>query len=260
MEEVRRSAKYRDVCDAAVRSIGARELAARRNHKEAVKAAKNKLHQVSAAYAPVRTQYPEWLASLAEARHSNDSERLREACAQVMRHHASTRERLPTLPEFYARAFAGLPPIRRVLDVACGFNPLALPWMSLAPDATYTALDLSHDLAGFLNGFFGIMGIQGEARAADVLSDSPEEEADLALLLKALPPFEQLRKGSSLPLLRAISAPYLLVSFPGASLGGREKGMREQYETGFRALIRDEGWPVERFEFPTELCFRVKKT
>ena len=56
-----------------------------------------------------------------------------------MGYHSSTRERLPILEQFYARALADIPPARVVLDLACGLNPLALAWMPLgeaiaAPD------------------------------------------------------------------------------------------------------------------------------
>src|SRR6266540_3403360 len=64
---VRSSSKYAAISGAMIRSIGLRELAARRNLKEAIKATKNKLHQVAGAYLDARLPYDEWLALLAAA-------------------------------------------------------------------------------------------------------------------------------------------------------------------------------------------------
>src|SRR6185369_15725969 len=146
--------------------------------KEAIKATKNKLHQVAGAYLDARLPYDEWLALLTaaaadERRTTNDerptanddealsnsvlstqSSALAQACRDIMRHHASTRERLPILESFYTTTLASLGPVRSVLDLACGLNPLALPWMPIAPDASYYACDIYADMIAFLNGFF----------------------------------------------------------------------------------------------------------
>ncbi len=176
-----------------------------------------------------------------------------------MRHHASTRERLPILESFYASTLASLGPVRSVLDLACGLNPLALPWMPLAPDASYYACDIYADMIAFLNGFFAQAGIRGQACVCDLAAGAPDEQADLALVLKALPPLDQQTKHAGRDLLRALNVRHILVSFPAHSLGGRGKGMAENYEQRFRSLADAEGWSIERFVFPTELAFLVRK-
>ena len=60
-------------------------------------------------------------------------------------------------------------------------------------------------------------------------------------------------------LLDAVQARFLLVSFPAQSLGGRRKGMAAHYENRFQRLLEDRNWPVQRFEFTTELAFLVRK-
>src|SRR5262249_35063568 len=131
-------------------------------------------------------------------------EAFRAACLRVMHHHASTRERLPILNEFCTTIFAALPPVRSVLDVACGLNPLAIPWMPLTADATYIACDIYEDMADFLNGFFPLAGVQGRAEACDVIGTPPTQTVDLALVLKVLPPLEQIDKTAGLTLLKAL--------------------------------------------------------
>ena len=79
------------------------------------------------------------------------------------------------------------------------------------------------------------------------------------MLLKALPPLDQPTKYAGRDLLRALNARYILVSFPAQSLGGRGKGMAENYEQRFRALADAEGWSIERFVVTTELAVLVRK-
>jgi 16S rRNA (guanine(1405)-N(7))-methyltransferase len=176
-----------------------------------------------------------------------------------MRAHASTRERLGILETFYSTIFSVLPPVRSVLDVACGLNPLAIPWMPLAPGAAYYACDIYGDMVAFLNGFFQLAGITGQAQVCDLVSSPPRVRADLALALKVLPPLEQQARNAGRDLLRALDARHILVSFPSHSLGGRGKGMADHYEQGFRALAESEDWTIERFVFPGELAFLVAK-
>jgi len=271
IQAVQSSQKYAAISEAMIRSIGLRELAARRNLKEAIKATKNKLHQVAGAYLDARLPYDEWLALLGAAARpadqqtsrqadiARDDSQFRQACLTIMRHHASTRERLPILQSFYATTLASLGQVRSVFDLACGLNPLALPWMPLAADARYYACDIYADMIAFLNGFFALAGVHGNARICDLAAGAPDEQVDLALVLKALPPLDQQAKYAGRDLLRALNARHILVSFPAQSLGGRGKGMAENYEQRFRALADAEGWAIERFVFPTELALLVRK-
>lgn len=247
------SPKYQPITPDLVRRVGARELAARRNLKAAVKATKNKLHQVGGAYLEARIDYEQALIQLREA--ADTPLAWRDACRQIMRRHASTNERLPILDDFYATILAGLPPIHSVLDVACGLNPLALPWMPLAPGATYIACDIYTDLMQFLQEFFALAGVNGQAEVRDVIGRPPAYPVDLALVLKTLPCLEQVEKTAAVRLLDALQARYLLISFPAQSLGGRRKGMVENYEAYFYTLIEGRNWQVRRFEFATEVAF-----
>jgi 16S rRNA (guanine(1405)-N(7))-methyltransferase len=278
--EVLASPKYRAISPDAVRAIGMRELAAHRSFKDAVKATRNKLHQTAGAFLGDRPRYNQWLAELSEAQSAKrqapsaeqragagaEHSRLRphasalaRACERVMLHHASTRERLPILEAFYRTLFASLPPVTSVLDLACGLNPLAMPWMPLAAGAAYYACDLYGDQVDFLNQFFALAGVPGEAFVCDLVAGAPQQRADVALALKLLPVLEQRAKGTALALLRAVNAPHIVVSFPTQSLGGRGKGMAANYAAWFAALVAGEEWQVRRHDFAGELVFVVAK-
>lgn len=262
VEAVRSGPKYARLVPEFVASQAARELAKpgqRRSQKELVKAVRNKLHQVAGAYLEEEMRYPAWLAEIKAAAGQGDPA-LKEACRKVMRFHASTRERLPILDQFYADIFAALPPIHSVLDAACGLNPLALPWMPLAEGARYRAVDIYLDMMDFLNGFFEAVQAHGQAEAADVIESPPQEAVELALLLKAVPCLEQAERSAAERLLGALQADYLLVSFPVHSLGGRSKGMAASYENRFSELAQSLGWSsYQRFSFATELAFLVQR-
>lgn len=253
------SAKYRHISPGFVRSIGARELAIRPNLKAAVKATKNALHQAGGAFQDAPIHYERALARLREAWSGDPTDEVfREACRVVMAAHTSTRERLPILDEFYATVFAALPaPPRRVLDIACGLNPLARPWMPLPPTTEYLAYDIYADQMAFLNEFMALCGYPGRAEVRDVIGAPPDESVDLALVLKTLPCLEAIDKNATARLLDAIRAPWLLVSFPAQTLGGRRKGMAAQYEARFRALLDERGREAQLFEFKTEMAFLI---
>lgn len=251
------SAKYRQVSPLLIGKIAQRELDAGRNTKEAIKQTKNKLHQVGGAYFPAAVDYTKALALLRDAAADGD-EAFRIACRRVMEQHASTRERLPILDTFYATTLADIPRPSVVLDIACGLNPLAWAWMPFDSQTTYLAYDIYGDMVAFLQQFMALAEINGRAEVRDVVHDPPREAADLALILKTLPCLEQIDKTAPARLLDSLQARYLLVSFPARSLGGRRKGMVENYESRFQQLIDGRGWDVKRFEFSTELAFLVK--
>ena len=256
---VQESARYRNVCPDVIRRIGARQLSLRRSLKEAIKETKNTLHQAAGAFSESKRRYPEWLESLRNARDAGD-DAFRAACRERMASHASTEERLGTLETFYATTLADIAPVRSILDLACGLNPLAIPWMPLAPDAVYTACDLYTDLADFLNAFLPMAGVSGQAFPCDVLSTPPLQEADLAFVLKFLPLMEQWDKSASGRLLRELRVRHILVSYPTRSLGGRGKGMAENYAARFQELVQGEPWQIRRTDFPNELAFLITKS
>jgi 16S rRNA (guanine(1405)-N(7))-methyltransferase len=256
VQAVGASAKYRPICHELVEHIGRQELAKRRNLREAVKATKNKLHQVGGAYLPDQARYAAWLAELRAVQQPAD---LRPLCRKIMEAHASTRERLPILDEFYATTLADLPSVRSVLDLACGLNPLALPWLPLAEGATYWAMDIYEDMMAFVRDFLALplAGVRGQTQARDVLQLGPLPRVDLALILKAIPCLEQMDKAAGARLLDVIRADYVLISYPAHSLGHRDKGMVANYEARFRQLLTSRPGQVRRFQFSGELAFLI---
>ncbi|MDZ4160089.1 MAG: hypothetical protein U1B80_09915 [Anaerolineaceae bacterium] len=256
---VQQAARYRTLDPGLVRWIGAQELNKRRNIKEAIKATRSRLHQVAGAYLPAGLDCQRWIEALEGVGRSLNEPELQALCRQWMAHHASTRERLPLLSSFYVRVLTPLAPVRSLLDLACGLNPLALPWMPLAPDAPYYACDIYTDLVDFLNRFMEHTGRRGGASVCDLTRPLHHPPVQVALLLKALPCLEQLDKRLPERLLDSICAEVVVVSFPARSLRGRSKGMVENYGDRFERLAAARNWSVERVEFATELVFIIHR-
>lgn len=256
---VQESGKYSEISAGLIRSIGSAELGKRPSFKEAVKATRSKLHQVGSAFQETSIPYEKWTAELAGLDHSLADPAVQNWLKSCMRLHASTRERLPILEKIYLETLASIGPVQSVLDVACGLNPLSIPWMALTGDFSYQAVDIYTDMIEFLNQYFNHFGINGRAEAADVLQNPPLQPVQVALIMKTIPCLEQLDRQAGKTLLENIQAEIMLVSFPAHSLGGRSKGMIRNYEAHFRDLISEKPWRVDRFEFLGELVFRVQK-
>jgi 16S rRNA (guanine(1405)-N(7))-methyltransferase len=259
LEVVLKSPKYRNVCGNLIENIGRRQLSKGQDLKTAVKSTKNKLHQIGGAYFLQKPNYGLWLEKLTYAKKSGSENLFRKTCAEIMTHHYSTKQRLEFLDQFYAKIFSSLPSVHSIMDIACGFNPLSLPWMPLAGEISYYAYDVYKDLTGFLNDFMAIANVHGHAEARDIVQDMPKIKTDLAFVLNAIPCFEQIEKSAGLRILESIDARFLVVSFPVQSLGGKEKSMRRYYKTSFNKLRQGKDWLIEEISFETELVFLVTK-
>lgn len=254
------SRRYRRVCPEVALRFAREEAAKSRSANDLHERLRRRLHQAFGAY-DESPRYDRWLAALAEASTSDDPDAFRSACRSAMAGHASTRERLPILDRFYPTAWGndGDGPPRRVVDLACGLNPLALPWMGLPSGAEYEAWDINTELATFLTSFFGLAGISGRAGTRDLAAGPPPGSWDLALLLKAIPCLEHQRPGLSADLIDQIDARRVVVSYPTRSLGGRSKGMGTTYREQFRALASGRPWRIREVDLRDELIFVIAK-
>jgi len=259
LETLLKKAKYRTIQPVLIKALAAEELAKGRKLKEAIKEVSTRLHQAGAAYFNEAPDYTAWEAQLTELRQNLNSIQVKDLCLKAMQAHSSTRERLPILEDFFKLTLASISPVESILDLACGLNPLAIPWMPLAKNARYFGCDIFSDMTDFLDQFIKHFGIEGSFETCDLTRFNFTRHTKVAFLLKTLPCLEQLDKGISPNLLDAVPADYLLISYPIRSLGGRAKGMGKTYETQFEKLMANRNWQVERFEFKTELAFLVKK-
>ncbi|MBG0771237.1 MAG: hypothetical protein H0S82_05980, partial [Anaerolineaceae bacterium] len=152
-EAVQANRKYANITPSLVRRLSQSALDRGLSGKAAVKEVRNKLHQVGGAYFK---QSPDFIAAtnqLTSLPNDLHSPEVKSFSLAQMQSHASTAERITILPEFFQTCLAPIAPVTSVLDLACGLNPLALPWMPLAVGCTYQACDIYLDMMAFVNAF-----------------------------------------------------------------------------------------------------------
>jgi len=248
VERVRSSSRYRAVDPALVLRLASEELPKSRSVDDAVKRVKRRLHQAVGAFRTVR-------AGSAPAWPVDDPPALREACRAAMREHASTRERTPHLDAFFAPIWDVTGNPRRLLDLGCGLNPLALPWMGIG-DANYHAVDVDAATLEVVRGFFEAVGQPHVSAARDLVVDVPDEHADVALLLKLVTTLDRQDADAATRLLRRLRVGHAVVSFAVRSLGGRGSHERT-YRARLERLVEDAGRVrnVTEASIPGELVF-----
>jgi len=258
VREVRSSPKYAQLSMQLVQNIAAKELQKFGSSAKALKATRARLHQLTGAYLTPKLNYAQWLDNF-KALPPGDSAALKATASAMMRLHNSTAERLPTLDTFYATCLKSLGAINSVLDLACGLNPLAIPWMPLTENFTYQAVDVVEPMMAFIAAYFELFGIQGNARVQDLSSWVPTESVQLVLMLKLVPLLDQMDKAIAPRLLEVLNTEHILLSYPLRSLGGHAKGMRLTYTKQFEKLTAGLPYTIQTFEYSNEIAFLLSK-
>ena len=253
------SRKYRGlgIPPETVRDLLEKELALGRSEKAALKAVRQKLHNVMAPYLG-DPDYEQAAQDLDRAFASADGDAVRAVCTLILQAHASTRERQPLLETFYPRLFAVTGQPKTVLDVACGLHPFGLPWMGLPRETRYHAYEIHRPRVALINHFLTQLGMAPLAEVRDVLVQPPDVQADMAFFFKEAHRFEQRQRGCNRPFWQALKVHWLLVSLPVVSLSGQHSLLE-----GSRALVRsalgDLPWRVEEILFEHEVVFAIEK-
>ncbi len=240
-----------------VRDVLERELQNQRSEKDAMKEARHKLHNIAAPYLG-DPDYPAAATALKAAFASGDAAQERAICLDLLAAHASTRERISLLEEFFARIFAvtGVPD--EVLDLACGLNPFALPWMGLPAGVRYHAYDLHAPRIGLINTYLELRGLPGLGELRDILVDPPQTTALVAFFFKEAHRFEQRQRGCNRAFWQAIQVRWLLVSLPVENLTGQHS-MLERQRRLVTNTVAGLPWAVTEVRVGSELVFCIDK-
>lgn len=216
---------------------------------------RKKLHQLTALY----LGDPDYEAALQEVRQLTTRNELEAFARRMLTCHTSTRERLPNLANFYTKLFAIAGTPQRILDLACGLNPFALPMLDLPPDIDYQAYDIHLPRVNLLNAFFKQCGFSAaHAEQRDILVDPPTQSAEVAFFFKEAHRMEQRQKGSNRRLWEALHVEYLLVSLPGSDIG-KTHDMHERMRHLVDQTVQGYAWQIEEVECGDELVFCIHK-
>jgi 16S rRNA (guanine(1405)-N(7))-methyltransferase len=211
------SAKYRNLDESVVRRIAAEAAQRFRDRNEAVRYGKRKLHQAFGAFisgSPARA-----VDAMVAAVQSGQE--VRPSAMSAMRAHASSAERTAWLDQFYGQVadWCGAP--ASVIDLACGLNPLAIPWMRLSPDASYWACEIDRELVTALSALNQVLPVRLTAVTCDLVSSPPALRGDVGLMLKTVTTLSQQDKGAAGRVLAALDCRHVVLSLPRRSLSGR---------------------------------------
>ncbi len=227
------------------------------NKREAEKIARQKLHNIVAPYLGDPDYLKLTVENLRQNLLENEIDR-RNYCVNILNSHASTRERLQILDDFYPRLFNITGKPNRIMDLACGLNPFTLPWVGFSDQMTYFAYDLHKARINFIQLFFDCCYPAAHAIHTDILINPPIQKADVVFLFKEAHRMEQRLKGSTRRLLQKIDAEYILLSLPPVSLTGKRSLLAHNQQL-VDEPIQGTNWLVTEVPFVNELVFCIKK-
>lgn len=224
--------------------------------RELEKIVRQKLHNIIAPYLE-ELDYRSAMTDLSRIS-KGDEQSLKEYCARILAAHASTKERIPIMSEFYARIFehTGIP--GSILDLACGLNPFALPWMGLSKETTYHAYDLHKPRIDLINAFFQVVDRPPLAEKRDILVKPPELRADMAFFFKEAHRFEQRRHECNRAFWQALKVKTIVVSLPSSNLTGSHSMLEGQRILVERA-VSGLDWKVTEILVGNEIIFCIDK-
>ncbi|MBN1348344.1 hypothetical protein JXJ21_02975 [candidate division KSB1 bacterium] len=256
---VKSSPKYHAICPDIVYRIVRDNFGRYKKNQQIVQATKRKLHQICGAF-DAGANYQKFYRTLQESLSGSSKMSFKNACRTVMSSHASTRERLPLLDDFYSQIFRYTGEPETILDLANGLNALSIPWMNLSRQTQYRAYDIDERLVTFTNQYLELIHREPLAFAQDIIEHLPAIRADVVFFLKSFTTFERQVAGFTRRLIETIDCRFLVVSFPVKSLGGKQKGMAENYEALFFDAVEGLDLHIEKISFSAELVYIIAKS
>ncbi len=256
--DIQSKSKYHSILPEVIRNIANQEYLKRNNQKEINKAIRSRLHQIAGAFIERKINYQDWLEKLYVSKNIS-KEAFINSSLQLMRLHTSTDERIPILRDFYHKIFAEIGPLHSILDLACGLNPLSFPWIPSSENFKYYACDIFLDMINFLNKYFEINMIKGEAFGCDLINTLPKVEVQVTFLLKTIPLLDQTDRSIAKKIITQVNSEFVLVSFPIKSLSGKNVGMENTYKQRFNDILGDHKYKIQSFEFSNEMVYLIKK-
>lgn len=244
LNRLRAVRKYADVCPDTLRRVLSEAFPRYKKARDAEKAAREALHSITGAF-----MSPDELKRARALLLAGDVE-------GALRLHASTRERMP-LDAFYGELFRRIGWPTRVLDLACGMNPVYLASVGI----DVVGVDISGAQARLVGEWAAATGKKTRIEVRDLFSAGAilAGRFDVTLAMKILPVLEAQKKGAAAELLHAIDAVHLVVTFPTRTLGGRGVGMEKHYTQWFEALDAPD-WAVEaRYVQSGELVYILRE-
>lgn len=222
IQDARASRKYRDLDlpDAFLHDLIANEIAQNHNKNAIKEVFRKKLHEVIAPYLEDIDYQKESENLIALNINAPDSDALKTWARAIMQKHASTRERLPQLDDFYQTIWANIGYPESILDLACALDPLALPWFHHPGLKTFYAVDLHKPRLDFLTTFFELFFPFAKTIQQDFIAEPIQLKTDCAFLFKEAHRMEKRKPGSTRQVIESLNARYIVITLPATDLRG----------------------------------------
>ena len=179
-------------------------------------------------------------------------------CLSIMEKHASTRERIPWLVEFFAVIEEQIGRPKCVLDLACALDPLSLPWLKLAPEPTFLAFDVNGSRISYLNQLFASAFPFAKAIQQDVFVDPPSEKADCAFFFKEAHRLEKRQPGATALLLQQLNVDVTVLTLPATDLA-RHHSLENYHTQLVEKAVQGQDFHFEKIRVGDELIFFIRK-
>jgi len=260
IDSVHNSYKYRDLAlpDTFLLYLINQNLDNSKNFSELKDNFRKSLHNVIAPYLE-DIDYQAEIKNLESGLVDLSSEEaLKNYCLKMMAKHASTKERIPHLQPFFDAIHDVIGEPKSVLDLACALDPLCLPWIRLAPQASFKAYDLNGSRIQYLQKFFDSTGIKAEAIQQDILLNPPSDQADCAFFFKEAHRLEKRQPGSTRILIENTKVKTFILSLPAFDLKGHHT-LESYHRHLVEKAIEAKNWGLESKLIGNEIIFFIHK-
>jgi len=254
-DEILQSKKYSNIDRATVERICLETIPKYKKQKDIIKAVKRKLHIIHESF--LQEGCHENAKIILNDYESDDINFDKPLALQLLALHNSTKERLAQIEEIYAFISQHVKCEDRIIDIGCGFNPLALPFLAQQPKS-YFAYDINSSTAQTLNTYFNMAELPSyHAEICDMVTDIPKAQGDVLFAFKLFPLLQQQQKGRDFEVLTMLNCPTSIISFPTKSASGKEKGMEAFYSTQFEERLPSDFVVIEKVVFANEMFYVV---
>jgi len=255
--EILTSKKYTNIDETVVLRITTETIPKYTKRKDIIKAVKKELHIIHESFLPddCHKKADTLITNYTGTNITTD----RELTLKLLPLHSSTKERIGQVKEIYQYLNEYINTEDEILDIGCGFNPFALPFLDNKPK-TYTAYDINTATITLLNKYFERTPSPYQALINDAATQTPKEQADTALLFKIFPLLERQKKGRSFEILKEMNCQLYIISFPLKSASGKEKGMEQFYSTQFETELPNEFTIIDKKVFTNEMFYILEKS
>jgi 16S rRNA (guanine(1405)-N(7))-methyltransferase len=217
-----------------------------KEYKEVIKRVREKL----------RLEYGMFVEDLSE-RDKILSSKHKNLSNELLSLHKSTKERIPIYPVIYKKIFKITGKPKTILDLGCGMNPVSYPYMKVK--AKYYASELNKKDCEFLEKYFKLMKIKGEAFAIDLKKPNLLKKlkpVDVCFLFKVVDTIE--KKGHKLAeeIIKTVKAKWIVVSFATRILDG--KPMKHPYRGWIERMLERIGSEFKIIKEENEIFYIIK--